>query len=176
LLGVVDVVINDAGIGNFAGANIFQDSMEGFNRVIAVDLRGTFMTAKYCAPHMRDGGAIINIASSRAIMSEPKTEGYSASKGGIVAITYAMAMSLGPRGIRVNSVSPGWIDVSTWRPGDVQESLTQQDHAQHPVGTVGVPQDIAEMYIFLASKRAGFVTGQNYVVDGGMTKKMIYVE
>jgi NAD(P)-dependent dehydrogenase (short-subunit alcohol dehydrogenase family) len=174
--GAIDVVINDAGISDFAGANIFEDSMDGFDRVIAVNLRGTFMTAKYCSPHMRPGAAIVNIASSRAIMSEPKTEGYSASKGGIVALTHAMAMSLAPRGIRVNSVSPGWIDVSTWRPGGVQETLTEQDHAQHPVGRVGVPQDIAEMCMFLASKRAGFITGQNHVVDGGMTRKMIYAE
>jgi NAD(P)-dependent dehydrogenase (short-subunit alcohol dehydrogenase family) len=171
----IDVLVNDAGIGGFGEANIFADSMDGFDRVIAVNLRGTFMCAKFCSQKMINGGAIVNIASSRAIQSEPKTEGYSASKGGIVALTHAMAMSLGPRGIRVNAISPGWIDVSTWRPGGEQEKLTPEDLSQHPVGRVGVPQDIAEMCLFLASPRAAFITGQNHVIDGGMTKKMIYV-
>jgi NAD(P)-dependent dehydrogenase (short-subunit alcohol dehydrogenase family) len=173
--GAIDVLVNDAGIGRFNDANIFDPAMDGFDRVIAVNLRGTFMCAKFCSVHMSAGSAIVNIASSRATQSEPKTEGYSASKGGIVALTHAMSMSLAPKGVRVNAVSPGWIDVSTWRPGGEQEKFTPEDLAQHPVGRVGVPQDIAEICIFLASPRAGFITGQNHVVDGGMTKKMIYV-
>jgi NAD(P)-dependent dehydrogenase (short-subunit alcohol dehydrogenase family) len=173
--GGIDVLVNDAGIGRFNDANIFDPAMVGFDRVIAVNLRGTFMCGKFCSAHMSAGSAIVNIASSRAIQSEPKTEGYSASKGGIVALTHAMSMSLAPKGIRVNAVSPGWIDVSTWRPGGEQEKFTPQDLSQHPVGRVGVPQDIAEICIFLASSRSGFITGQNQVVDGGMTKKMIYV-
>jgi NAD(P)-dependent dehydrogenase (short-subunit alcohol dehydrogenase family) len=173
--GAIDVLINNAGIGRFDDANIFDAGMEGFDRVIAVNLRGTFMCAKFCSTHMPAGSAIVNIASSRAVQSEPKTEGYSASKGGIVALTHAMSMSLAPKKIRVNAVSPGWIDVSTWRPGGEQEEFTEEDRSQHPVGRVGVPLDIAEICLFLASPRSSFITGQNHIVDGGMTKKMIYV-
>jgi NAD(P)-dependent dehydrogenase (short-subunit alcohol dehydrogenase family) len=173
--GFIHILINNAGIGRFNDANIFDSAMEGFDRVIAVNLRGTFMCAKFCSLHMPEGSAIVNIASTRALQSEAKTEGYSASKGGIVALTHAMSLSLAEKKIRVNAISPGWIDVSTWRPDGEQEKFTSEDLTQHPVGRVGVPQDIAEMCIFLASPRAGFITGQNHVVDGGMTKKMIYV-
>jgi NAD(P)-dependent dehydrogenase (short-subunit alcohol dehydrogenase family) len=118
----------------------------------------------------RAGGAaaIVNIASTRALQSEPNTEAYAASKGGIVALTHALAVSLGPA-VRVNCISPGWIDVRA-------SQLSDQDHAQHPVGRVGKPLDIAKLVLFLLSEDAGFITGQNFVVDGGMTRKMIYEE
>jgi NAD(P)-dependent dehydrogenase (short-subunit alcohol dehydrogenase family) len=108
----------------------------------------------------------VNIASTRALQSEPDTEAYAASKGGLVALTHALAMSLGPR-VRVNCVSPGWI---------AHTSVRRKDHAQHPVGRVGNDQDVAELVAYLISDAAGFVTGQNFVIDGGMTKKMIYQE
>jgi NAD(P)-dependent dehydrogenase (short-subunit alcohol dehydrogenase family) len=113
-------------------------------------------------------GSIVNIASTRALMSEPGTEAYSASKGGLVALTHATAMSLGPRGIRVNCISPGWIETRGAR-------HSRRDRDQHPVGRVGEPADIARACLFLAED-AGFMTGQNVVIDGGMTVKMIYAD
>jgi hypothetical protein len=115
-------------------------------------------------------GAMVFIASTRALMSEANTESYSASKGGLVALSHALAISLGPD-VRVNCVSPGWIATKNYA------ALRRKDHAQHPVGRVGKPQDIAEIVAWLLdAKRSGFVTGANFVVDGGMTRKMIYEE
>lgn len=138
-----------------------------WNRILAVNLTAPFLLSRLVAPHMRStGGCIVNIASTRALMSERNTEAYSASKGGLVALTHALAMSLGPE-VRVNAVSPGWIDTAG-------EPLTEADHAQHPVGRVGTPEDVASLVLYLLSDKAGFVTGQNWVTDGGMTRKMIY--
>jgi len=122
-------------------------------------------------------GAIVNVASTRALQSEPHTEAYSAAKGGVVALTHALAMSLGPA-VRVNCVSPGWIDVRAWRKTTRRDTtpLSGADHAQHPVGRAGKPEDVAGLIAWLLSEEAGFVTGQNFVIDGGMTRKMIYVE
>jgi NAD(P)-dependent dehydrogenase (short-subunit alcohol dehydrogenase family) len=123
--------------------------------------------AKHCAPHLRAArGAIVNIASTRALQSEPQTEAYAAAKGGLVALTHALAMSLGPR-VRVNCISPGWI---------AHQPVRKKDHAQHPVGRVGRDEDVAQMIAYLLSDAAGFVTGQNFVIDGGMTRKMIYAD
>ncbi|MBU0910682.1 MAG: SDR family oxidoreductase, partial [Proteobacteria bacterium] len=134
--------------------------------------------AKYAVPHLRLAhGNIINIASTRALQSEAHTEAYSASKGGLVALTHALAVSLGPA-IRVNCISPGWIEVGKWRKNKSRHppALSAQDHQQHPAGRVGTPHDIAAMVAFLISGEAGFITGQNFVIDGGMTRKMIYAE
>lgn len=111
------------------------------------------------------------------LQSEPNTEAYAAAKGGVVALTHALAMSLGPQ-LRVNCISPGWIDVSEWKKPSQRKAakLSDRDHAQHPVGRVGNPDDIAKLALFLLSADAGFITGQNFVVDGGMTRKMIYQE
>ena len=119
---------------------------------------------------MPHGSGIINISSTRAFMSEANTEAYSASKGGITALTHSMAVSLADKGIRVNCISPGWIDVSKGK-----EKLTEMDHKQHPAGRVGVPEDIASACLYLTSDEAGFITGTNLNIDGGMTVKMIYV-
>jgi NAD(P)-dependent dehydrogenase (short-subunit alcohol dehydrogenase family) len=138
---------------------------------------GAFLCAKHALPYLKEQkGVIINIASTRSLMSEPNTEAYSASKGGIVALTHAMAASLGPD-IRVNCISPGWIDVSEWRKRSLRHKgeLTAADHAQHLAGRVGVPSDVAELALFLASPEASFITAANFIVDGGMTRKMIYV-
>jgi NAD(P)-dependent dehydrogenase (short-subunit alcohol dehydrogenase family) len=137
-----------------------------------------FLCAKHSVLHLRrTKGAIVNIASIRAIQSEPNTEAYSASKGGVLAFTHSLAMSLGPD-IRVNCISPGWIDVSEWKKAKLAKKphLTEMDHSQHPAGRVGEPEDIASLAAFLISGESGFITGQNFVVDGEMTKKMIYEE
>lgn len=173
--GRIDLLVNNAATNcNRPAADL---SLADWNRVIGVNLTGPFLCARTAAPHLVEGGAIINIASTRALMSEPNTEAYSASKGGLVALTHALAISLGPK-VRVNCISPGWIEVGPWKRSDLRKepNLSQADHAQHPAGRVGRPEDIAAMVRFLASDAAAFVTGQNLVIDGGMTRKMIYVE
>jgi len=146
--------------------------------VVAVNLTGPFLCTKYAADELKKTkGAIVNICSTRALQSEPNTEAYSATKGGLLAMTHALAMSLGPD-VRVNAVSPGWIDVSAVKKKSLaqQYSISSEDHAQHPAGRVGKAEDIANMIEFLLRPENDFITGQNFVVDGGMTKKMIYVE
>lgn len=117
----------------------------------------------------RGGGSIINIASTRAFMSEPNSEAYAASKGGIIALTHALAVSFAPDHIQVNAISPGWIET-----GDYGQ-LREIDHLQHPAGRVGRPDDIARACLYLTSEGNDFITGANLVIDGGMTRKMIYV-
>ena len=176
-LGPIDVLINNAGIGR--SAPFLSLSSADFDRVLAVNLRGTFIASQEAARNMKEngGGSIINLSSTRALMSEADTEAYSASKGGILALTHAMAVSLGTAGIRVNAVSPGWIETADWQYSAraTQPAHSEADRDQHPVGRVGTPLDIAELCLYLASPQAGFITGQNFVVDGGMTVKMIYV-
>lgn len=165
---VLHVLVNNAGVSQFGPLE--TTSVAQFDRVIATNLRGPYLCARYAAPLLRAaGGAIINIASTRALMSEPGGEAYGASKGGLLALTHALAISLGPD-VRVNAISPGWINAKA-------APLSPADHAQHPVGRVGQPADIARACLFLASAtEAGFFTGQNLVIDGGMTRKMIYSE
>ncbi|MGD0565963.1 MAG: glucose 1-dehydrogenase [Candidatus Goldiibacteriota bacterium] len=171
----IDVLINNAGIG--INKPVTELTLKEWNRVIGVNLTGAFLCAKHAAGHIgNNNGCIINIASTRGIMSEKNTESYSASKGGIIALTHALAVSLGPK-VRVNCISPGWIEVSNWKKKSAVKNVIQSraDRLQHPAGRVGTPYDIAEAALFLASKKAGFITGQNFIIDGGMTKKMIYV-
>lgn len=174
--GRLDAVINNAAIADPFQGKLEELSLERWHQVLDTSLTSSFLTAKHAARHLREtGGSIVNLASSRALQSEPDTEAYAASKGGIVALTHAMAMSLGPE-IRVNAVSPGWIDASHLQKDGEAESLSDEDHAQHPVGRVGHVDDIAALVAFLISDKAGFITGQNHVVDGGMTRKMIYAD
>jgi NAD(P)-dependent dehydrogenase (short-subunit alcohol dehydrogenase family) len=175
-LGCPDVLVNNAGIGR--RAPFLELRTEDFDRVIAVNLRGTFLCSQAVARRMAErakGGAIVNVASTRAFMSEPGTEAYTASKGGIVALTHGMAISLGPLGIRVNCISPGWIETRDWQytPRATTPTHSERDRLQHPVGRVGRPEDIADACLYLA-EQAGFMTGQNLILDGGMTVKMIY--
>ncbi len=175
--GRVDVLVNNAGIATAISGPPEHLDLATWNRVLAVNLTGAFLCARCAAPHLRGHkGSIVNIASTRALMSEPHTEAYSASKGGIIALTHALAMSLAPD-IRVNCISPGWIEVSEWkkRIRAHKAELTRADEEQQPVGRVGTPDDIAALAFFLCSPEASYITGANYVVDGGMTKKMIYV-
>ena len=173
--GRLDCLINNAGIS--CKRPLAELSLADWQRVIGVNLTGAMLCSKYAAPHLSaTRGSIVNIASTRAHMSEPHTEAYAASKGGLLALTHALAISLGPA-VRVNCVSPGWIDVRAWRKGAQRgEPLRPEDHAQHPAGRVGRPEDVAELIRYLASPAAGFVTGQEFIIDGGMTRKMIYVE
>jgi NAD(P)-dependent dehydrogenase (short-subunit alcohol dehydrogenase family) len=174
-LGRIDFLVNNAAIS--AGSKPTELSREKWDRVLAVNLTGPFMTAKHAAPHLAaQKGAIVNITSTRAFMSEPDTEAYSASKAGLVGLTHSLAVSLGPD-IRANCIAPGWIDTVDYRPEPrpAGYELSDADHAQHPAGRVGKPEDIAEMVLYLCSPAASFITGQTFVIDGGMTKKMIYV-
>ncbi len=173
--GQIDALINNAAI--MLEKSLDKLTLDEWNRVIGTNLTGTFLCAKHTAPYLAaQKGSIINIASTRAFQSEPDTFAYSASKGGILALTHSLAVSLGPH-IRVNAISPGWIDVSALKKKAKAKSddLRPEDHAQHPAGRVGQADDIARMILFLIAPENSFVTGQNFVVDGGMTRKMIYV-
>jgi len=165
----LDAAVSNAGI--MIRKPIRRLTLGEWHRVIDTNLTATFLLARAAEkPLRRARGAIVAIASTRALMSEPNTESYSASKGGLLALTHALAMSLGPD-VRVNCVSPGWIETKDYG------ALRRKDHTQHPAGRVGRPQDIAEIVAWLLDKeRSGFVTGANFVVDGGMTRKMIYAE
>jgi len=166
--GKIDILINNAGISEWA--NPYELDVEKWDYIINVNLRSVFLCSREAAKHMRNtgGGAIVNMASTRAFMSEPNTEAYSASKGGIVALTHALAVSFADDNIRVNSISPGWIET-----GDYSK-LREIDHKQHLSGRVGKPDDIGNMCLFLTDDRNDFINGENIIVDGGMTKKMIY--
>jgi NAD(P)-dependent dehydrogenase (short-subunit alcohol dehydrogenase family) len=173
--GQLNLLVNNAGFGR--NKPLAELSLDDWNAVIGTNLTGTFLCSKYCTPMLRKSkGAIVNIASTRAHTSEPNTEAYTASKGGVLALTHALAISLGPE-VRVNCISPGWIDVSFFKKKSLrkQEEHSDADREQHPVGRIGTPDDIAEMVLFLASEKAGFITGQEFIIDGGMTRKMIYV-
>jgi NAD(P)-dependent dehydrogenase (short-subunit alcohol dehydrogenase family) len=172
-LGVPDVLVNNAGI--MIRKDVLTLKPADFHKVIDTNLGGAFLSAQAAARAMAkrgEGGAIINIASTRAFMSEPNTEGYSASKGAIIALTHSLAISLAPYRIRVNAISPGWIEVGDWKKSSqsVKPHHSKADRQQHPVGRVGRPEDIAEACRFLA-ENATFMTGQNITIDGGMTVK-----
>ena len=141
-------------------------SWDEFNYALRVGVSAPFYLTKLLLPHLAPGAAIVNISSSRDRMSQPNTESYTAAKGGIAALTHALAVSLAGRA-RVNSISPGWIDTTG-------SEITGPDATQQPAGRVGRPEDIAEAVLFLCSERAGFITGENICIDGGMTKLMIY--
>ena len=153
-------------------------SIDEWRQVLNVNLTAPFYLAKTFGPLLRQShGVVVNIASTRALMSEPDTEAYSASKGGLVALTHALAMSFAPE-VRVNCISPGWIETGEWQKQSERTVPvhSEADRMQHASGRVGVPDDIADMVSYLISGKAGFVSGQNFVIDGGMTKKMIYVD
>lgn len=161
--GHIDYLINNA-LPIMRG--ISTCTYEEFEYALKVGVTAPFYLSKLFAPHFAKGAAIVNISSSRDRMSQPQTESYTAAKGGIAALTHALAVSLAGR-VRVNSVSPGWIDTAY----TVYEG---PDATQQPVHRVGNPLDIANMVLYLCSEKAGFITGENICIDGGMTKQMIY--
>lgn len=169
--GHIDILINNAGISVFKSP--FELTPEEWDNIINTNLRSVFLASREAAKYLRnnkEGGAIVNIASTRALMSEPNSEAYAATKGGIVALTHALAASLSQYRITVNAISPGWIET-----GDYSK-LRKTDHEQHLSLRVGKPDDIARACLYLTNKENDFVTGINLVVDGGMTRKMIYEE
>ena len=159
----IDCIINNA-LPLMKG--IDECSYEEFQYALSVGVTAPFYLVKLLMDHLAEGASIVNISSSRDRMSQPQTESYTAAKGGIAALTHALAVSLAGRA-RVNSISPGWIDTSYV----VYEG---PDAIQQPVGRVGNPMDITNMVLFLCSDKAGFITGENICIDGGMTKQMIY--
>lgn len=161
--GKVDILVNNA-LPLMKG--ISECSFEEFQYAMSVGVTAPFYLAKLFMPHFAAGASIINISSSRDRMSQPQTESYTAAKGGIAALTHALAVSLAGK-VRVNSISPGWIDTAY----TVYEG---SDAEQQPAGRVGNPMDIANMALFLCSDKAGFITGENICIDGGMTRQMIY--
>ena len=161
--GRVDYLINNA-LPQMKG--IDECSYEEFQYAMSVGVTAPFYLSKLFSPYFAEGAAIVNISSSRDRMSQPQTESYTAAKGGIAALTHALAVSLAGR-VRVNSISPGWIDTAY----TVYEG---PDATQQPVGRVGNPMDIANMVLFLCSDKATFITGENICIDGGMTHQMIY--
>ncbi|KHD84662.1 3-ketoacyl-ACP reductase [Heyndrickxia ginsengihumi] len=171
LFGKINILINNAGISKWKDPLLL--TVEEWENIIHTNLRSVFLCSREAVKYMKknvDGGAIVNMASTRAFMSEANTEAYAATKGGIVALTHAMAISFSPYHIRVNSISPGWIETKNYN------QLTEQDHDQHPSGRVGKPLDIAKGCFYLTERENDFITGQNIVIDGGMTIKMIYEE
>ena len=161
--GSIDYLVNNA-LPLMKG--IDECSWEEFSYALAVGVTAPFYLTKLLMPRFAPGASVINISSSRDRMSQPQTESYTAAKGGIAALTHAMAVSLAGKA-RVNSISPGWIDTTG-------SEITGADALQQPVGRVGKPEDIAEMVLFLCSDKAGFIAGENICVDGGMTRQMIY--
>lgn len=169
--GRIDILINNAGIGSNLVSPL-DLPVEAWDNTINTNLRSVFLCTREVAKIMKQngGGSVVNIASTRAFMSEPGWEAYAATKGGIVSLTHALAASMGSDKIRVNCISPGWIET-----GDYIK-LKTEDHEQHFAGRVGKPEDIAEACLYLAGDGSGFITGANLIIDGGMTRKMIYTE
>jgi NAD(P)-dependent dehydrogenase (short-subunit alcohol dehydrogenase family) len=174
--GRIDGLVNNAAIAEPHVGPLAELELADWNRFLASNLTSAFLCCKYALPALRESrGAIINIASTRALQSEPDTEPYATTKGGLVAFTHALAISAGPD-VRVNAISPGWVPTEAWqKPADRQSpKLSRKDHAQHPAGRAGMPEDIAHLAVYLLSAQSAWVTGQNFVIDGGMTRKMQY--
>ncbi len=165
----VDILINN--VGKVISKSLYDLSIEEWDEVINLNLRAAFVAAQEFARCNRctKYGRIVNIASTRYLMSEANSEAYAASKGGLVSLTHALALSLNSEKVTVNAISPGWIANSGY------EQLTNADHQQHPSQRVGKPEDIATACLFLTDENNDFINGQNIIVDGGMTKKMIYI-
>ena len=175
--GKIDIVVNNVGISDFEPLEL--NDVSKFEKILKTNLFPVFVTGNILARYLKGsteeatrtngyGGRIINICSTRHLQSQPGSEGYAASKGGIFSLTHALMMSLAKYGVTVNCISPGWINVTG------QTDFTDADKLQHPSGRVGIPEDIARMVAFLCRKENNFINGQDIVIDGGMTRRMIY--
>ena len=166
--GQIDILINNAGISEFTPPE--ELTVEKWDLILNTNLRSSFLLTKAAAEEMKKqgGGSVVNIASTRALMSEPNSEAYAATKGGLLALTHAIALSYADNHINVNCISPGWIKTENY------EELRDIDHKQHPSKRVGKPGDIARACLFLTRPDNDFINGENLVIDGGMTRKMIY--
>ncbi|MHC0038470.1 glucose 1-dehydrogenase [Pseudoneobacillus sp. C159] len=167
----IDILINNAGKGLFKSP--FEVTIEEWDEVIQTNLRSVFLCSREAAKYIQKnehGGSIVNIASTRAFMSEPNSESYAATKGGIISLTHALSASFSQYRITVNAISPGWIETADY------SQLRAIDHEQHFSKRVGIPADVAQACLFLTSENNRFITGTNLMIDGGMTRKMIYEE
>ena len=166
--GTIDILINNAGISERKSP--YELTVDDWDRIINTNLRGMFLCSREAAKVMRKHkrGSIVNISSTRAIMSEPDSEAYAASKGGIAALTHALAASFSPDNIQVNCISPGWIETGDY------SNLRNIDHTQHFSQRVGTPDDIARACLYITGDNNNFLNAANLVIDGGMTRKMIY--
>lgn len=169
--GKVDFLINNACISK--KGILSQCSYEEFNYVLRVGISAPYMLSLLFLPYFSQGASIVNISSTRAMMSQPDTESYTAAKGGISALTHALSVSLAGK-VRVNSIAPGWIDTGRYYDENYIPHHTDADIKQHPAGRIGIPEDIARAVMFLCHGDNDFITGQNITIDGGMTKLMIY--
>ncbi len=171
LAGEIHALVNNA---CFSLGGLSACGYEDFEKVLRVGVTAPFYLTKLLVPHFAPSASVVNIASTRAFMSQPETESYSAAKGGITALPHAMSASLSGR-VRVNAISPGWIDTGAWqREADYTPEYSEGDVRQHPAGRVGRPEDIASMVTYLCSDKAEFICGENIIIDGGMTRLMIY--
>jgi NAD(P)-dependent dehydrogenase (short-subunit alcohol dehydrogenase family) len=167
----IDVLVNNACLSR---GGLLNCSYDDFNYVLRLGVTAPYYLTQQLMPYFNEGASIVNISSTRAVMSQANTESYTAAKGAISALTHAMCVTLSGR-VRVNSISPGWIDTGAWQHDEAYEAhFSKEDLSQHPSGRVGVPDDIAQMVLFLCSDKSGFITGENITIDGGMTRQMIY--
>ncbi len=176
--GGIDGVVTSAGLADPGRTPLVDLPVERWQRVLDVNLTGTMLTVKHAVAGLRvQGGSVVTVASVRAHQSDPDTEAYAASKGGVVALTHALAISLAPE-VRVNCISPGWIDTSATKARDRRDPspLSEADHRQHPVGRAGVPADVAALAAWLLSAESAFMTGQELTTDGGMAVQLHYLD
>ncbi len=174
--GALHGLVNNAGPASPEVGDLAALPLAEWRRFVDAHLTGAFLCCKYALPALRvQAGAVVNIASTRASQSEAHTEPYAAAKGGLVALTHALAISEGPR-VRVNAIAPGWIVTDDWRKPAARRrpQLSRREHAQHPAGRAGRPQDVGALAVHLLAPAAAFITGQVMVVDGGMSRRMQY--
>lgn len=171
----IDLIVNNAGIADPA-MRFPTEGVDTWEKVIHTNLSASFYTINEFLDLIVEGGCIILISSTRALQSEKNTLAYSASKGGLLSLAHSLAVTLSNRRIRTNAILPGWIDTSEWKIPSTHLTADRLDHEQHPSGRIGKPEDIANLIVFLASREGEWINGESIVVDGGMTKRMIYFD